>query len=55
MSLHCSAKCAAALLLGTITAASAPKPNILFIAVDDLRPSIGCYGDGHAITPNLDR
>ena len=55
MSLHCSAKCAAALLLGTITAASAPKPNILFIAVDDLRPSIGCYGDRHAITPNLDR
>ena len=55
MSLHCSAKCAAALLLGTITAASAPKPNILFIAVDDLRPSIGCYGDSHAITPNLDR
>ena len=55
MSLHCSAKCAAALLLGTITAASAPKTNILFIAVDDLRPSIGCYGDGHAITPNLDR
>ncbi len=55
MSLPCSAKCAAALLLGTITAASAPKTNILFIAVDDLRPAIGCYGDGHAITPNLDR
>jgi len=31
------------------------KPNILFIAVDDLRPSIGCYGDTVAITPNLDR
>lgn len=30
-------------------------PNVLFIAVDDLRPSIGCYGDSHAITPNLDR
>ena len=30
-------------------------PNILFIAVDDLRPSIGCYGDEHAITPNIDR
>ena len=31
------------------------KPNILFIAVDDLRPSIGCYGDTVAVTPNLDR
>ena len=30
------------------------RPNILFIAVDDLRPSIGCYGDTHAITPNID-
>ncbi|QDT12657.1 sulfatase-like hydrolase/transferase [Planctomycetes bacterium K23_9] len=36
---------------------SAPKPkhNVLFIAVDDLRPSMGCYGDEHAITPNMDR
>ena len=32
-----------------------PRPNVLFIAVDDLRPSIGCYGDDCAITPNLDR
>ncbi|MCM2374639.1 sulfatase [Aporhodopirellula aestuarii] len=31
------------------------RPNVLFIAVDDLRPSIGCYGDPHAITPNIDR
>jgi len=30
-------------------------PNILFIAVDDLRPTLGCYGDQVAITPNLDR
>jgi len=34
---------------------AAERPNILFIAVDDLRPSIGCYGDPHAITPNIDR
>ena len=31
------------------------RPNILFIAVDDLRPSLGCYEDKHAITPNIDR
>jgi iduronate 2-sulfatase len=31
------------------------KPNVIFISVDDLRPSIGAYGDIRAITPNMDR
>ena len=31
------------------------KPNILFIAIDDLRPELGCYGSETAVTPNLDR
>jgi len=31
------------------------RPNILFIAIDDLRPSLGCYGDELAKSPNLDR
>lgn len=30
------------------------QPNILFIAVDDLRPELGCYGSEIAVTPNLD-
>jgi iduronate 2-sulfatase len=30
------------------------KPNILFIAVDDLKPTMGVYGDSFAITPNID-
>ena len=31
------------------------KPNILFIAIDDLRPELGAYGSEIAITPNLDK
>ncbi len=31
------------------------KPNILFVAVDDLRPLLGCYGNEQMQTPNLDR
>lgn len=31
------------------------KPNVLFIAIDDLRPELGCYGSEYAITPNMDR
>lgn len=32
-----------------------PKPNILFIAIDDLRPELGCYGSKSAVSPNLDK
>lgn len=31
------------------------NPNILFVAFDDLRPALACYGDPVAITPNFDR
>ena len=31
------------------------KPNILFISIDDLRPTLGAYDDTVAITPNIDR
>ncbi|MBP1839924.1 sulfatase [Formosa algae] len=31
------------------------RPNVLFISVDDLRPTLGAYGDSTAITPNIDK
>jgi iduronate 2-sulfatase len=34
---------------------AAEKPNILFIAVDDLKPALGCYGDKTVLTPHIDR
>jgi arylsulfatase A-like enzyme len=47
----------ALILIGTVLTASAlaGKPNILFIAVDDLKPMLGCYGDTDIQTPNIDR
>ena len=35
--------------------AMAAKPNVLFIAIDDLRPELGCYGDTQAKTPHIDK
>ena len=43
------------ILCPLLTASSAQPLNVLFIAVDDLRPDIGCYGVSHAKTPNIDR
>lgn len=31
------------------------RPNVLFIAVDDLRPQLNCYGKTFMHTPHLDR
>jgi len=42
-------------LLALCGIARAEPLNVLFIAIDDLRPALGCYGDKTAITPNIDR
>lgn len=43
-------------LLATLSARAADKrPNILFIAVDDLKPVLGCYGDTTVKSPHIDR
>jgi arylsulfatase A-like enzyme len=37
-----------------LSVAQAEKPNVLFIAIDDLRPELGCYGSPIAKTPVMD-
>jgi arylsulfatase A-like enzyme len=43
-----------ALVLGSAPLA-AERLNVLFIAVDDLRPQLGCYGYPGVITPSIDQ
>jgi uncharacterized sulfatase len=31
------------------------QPNILWISTEDINPELGCYGDGYAVTPNIDK
>jgi arylsulfatase A-like enzyme len=35
--------------------AAPTKPNVLFFAIDDLRPELGCYGHKTIKSPNIDR
>ena len=41
--------------LSIVCAYGSMKQNVLLIMVDDLKPALGCYGDPHAITPNIDQ
>lgn len=41
------------ILLLTTTLRAAERPNVLFIVVDDLRASVGVFGDPLAVTPHI--
>ena len=46
------------LIIGTVSCNNEgpeAKPNVLFIAVDDLRPELNCYGETQIISPNIDQ
>ena len=47
--------CLAAVGLARAADSSPARPNVLFIAVDDLRPEFGAYGADYIKSPNLDR
>lgn len=46
-------------LVGTVLTSAAKgaddRPNVLWITAEDMSPTLGCYGDEYATTPNLDR
>eukprot|EP00913_Durusdinium_trenchii_P035296 g33026.t1 len=43
------------LLAANMSTAAGSRPNVLFIAADDLRNDLACYGHPGVKTPNLDR
>ena len=42
-------------LVFAVFVSAADKPNVLILLVDDLKPTLGCYGDEFAVSPNIDR
>jgi len=46
---------ASVLLLGLADVAASEKWNVLFIVADDLRDTLGCYGNAAVKTPQIDR
>lgn len=52
--LRCCCLCSIVLTGLGATVFAVDKPNVLMVLVDDLKPTIGCYGDLQARTPNID-
>lgn len=40
--------------LSSVPGSAATRPNILWISLEDVSAHFACYGDPHAITPNVD-
>ena len=52
---HCLLVCAVLNTVCSPIRGQEQRPNVLFISIDDLKPTIGCYGDQLARTPSIDR
>jgi len=47
---------AALLAAGGVRAGrAADRPNIVWISIEDYSPTLGCYGDKYAVSPNIDK
>lgn len=55
LTLRATAATALSSTLLTSWSQAATKRNVLFIAIDDLRPELNCYGASHIHSPNIDR
>eukprot|EP00118_Oscarella_pearsei_P025460 m.308222 g.308222 ORF g.308222 m.308222 type:complete len:535 (+) comp43590_c0_seq1:32-1636(+) len=55
MSLEGAAIAFLILSVGQLASTAETKPNVLFFAIDDLRPELGCYGSAQALSPHIDQ
>ena len=53
--IHVAVLAILAIGISTPSTAAEKRLNVLFIASDDMRPELGCYGEQHVHSPNLDR
>ena len=50
-----AATTAALSVTSAVSAKTLKQPNILWISCEDISSHLGCYGEKHAITPNIDQ